>query len=188
MPDSALSTGQATARDMLGALPLVSKRNYQPTLGCQVNFETLLYLRSCQRAKRQNSCCSWGGLCKPTATRANSAPPNGWRSAFLLAPTRSPGPRPHSRTFKQRPVAPHRKPSRRLRRVGIWFGSDRRLMDEASRSARPASANRDARRPAPCADQLSREWNASALWRVPGVRPPQWRNQLQIEEREPIDP
>src|SRR6516165_3818774 len=118
MPDSALSTGQATARDMLGALPLVSKRNYQPTLGCQVNFETLLYLRSCQRAKRQNSCCSWGGLCKPMATRANSAPPNGWRSAFLLAPTRSLGPRRRSRTFKRRPVAPRRKPSRRLRDKG----------------------------------------------------------------------
>src|SRR5262244_1129485 len=44
MPDSALSTGQATARDMLGALPLVSKRNYQPVSDCQVNFETLLYL------------------------------------------------------------------------------------------------------------------------------------------------
>src|SRR6516164_9163016 len=44
MPDSALSTGQATARDMVSALPLVSKRNYQQVFGCQVNFETLLYL------------------------------------------------------------------------------------------------------------------------------------------------
>src|SRR6516162_4144008 len=44
MPDSALSTGHATARDMFGALPLVSKRNYQHLVGCQVNFETLLYL------------------------------------------------------------------------------------------------------------------------------------------------
>src|SRR6516165_10914555 len=43
MPDSALSTGP-TARGMLGALPLVSKRNYQHLVGCQVNFETLLYL------------------------------------------------------------------------------------------------------------------------------------------------
>src|SRR5262249_58670951 len=115
-------------------LPLVSKRNYQRAPSCQVNFETLLF-SECQRAKRQNSCCSWGGLCKPTATRANSAPPNGWRSAFLPAPTRSLGPRPRSPNFKQRPVAPHRKPSGRLKRVGIWFGSDRRLMDEASRSA-----------------------------------------------------
>src|SRR5215469_11068970 len=41
MPDSALSTGPATARDMLGALPLVSKRNYQRGADCQVNFETL---------------------------------------------------------------------------------------------------------------------------------------------------
>src|SRR6516165_7399853 len=30
---------------MLSALPLISKRNYQPTLGCQVNFETLLYFQ-----------------------------------------------------------------------------------------------------------------------------------------------
>src|SRR6516165_9533508 len=43
MPDSALSTGP-TARGMLGALPLVSKRNYQGRADCQVNFETLLYL------------------------------------------------------------------------------------------------------------------------------------------------
>src|SRR5262249_12862307 len=56
------------------------------------------------------------------------------RSAFLPALTRSPGPRLRSRTFKRRPVALHRKPSRRLRRVGIWSGSHLRLMDEASRS------------------------------------------------------
>src|SRR6516164_2427927 len=46
MPDSALRTGQATARDMLGALPLVSKRNYQGRADCQVSFETLLSLAS----------------------------------------------------------------------------------------------------------------------------------------------
>src|SRR5262249_29038801 len=44
MPDSALSTGQATARDMLGALLLVSKRHYQGGAGCPVIFETLLYV------------------------------------------------------------------------------------------------------------------------------------------------
>src|SRR5262249_6877295 len=41
MPDSAVTIGQATARDMLGALLLVSKRNYQGRADCQVNFETL---------------------------------------------------------------------------------------------------------------------------------------------------
>ena len=29
---------------MLSALPLVSKRNYHLTIGCPVNFETLLHL------------------------------------------------------------------------------------------------------------------------------------------------
>ena len=42
MPGSAESIGQAMARGILGALPLVSKRNYQLAIGCQVNFETLL--------------------------------------------------------------------------------------------------------------------------------------------------
>src|SRR5499427_2534268 len=44
MPDSTVTIGLATARDMVGALPLVSKRNYQQVPDCQVNFETLLYL------------------------------------------------------------------------------------------------------------------------------------------------
>src|SRR5262249_62249605 len=43
MPDSAATIGQATARDMVSALTLVSKRNYQQVPDCQVNFETLLY-------------------------------------------------------------------------------------------------------------------------------------------------
>src|SRR5437764_11575868 len=42
MPDSAVSIGQVMARDMFSAR-LVSKRNYQGTISCQVNFETLLY-------------------------------------------------------------------------------------------------------------------------------------------------
>jgi DNA-binding MarR family transcriptional regulator len=45
MPDSAVRVGQVMARDMRSALPLVSKRNYQRPAGCQVNFETLLYLK-----------------------------------------------------------------------------------------------------------------------------------------------
>src|SRR5262245_4800291 len=44
MSDSAVRFGQVTARDMLGALPLVSKRNYHGGADCQVDFETLLYL------------------------------------------------------------------------------------------------------------------------------------------------
>src|SRR5215467_174915 len=44
MPDSTVTIGQATVRDTVGALPLVSKRNYQQVSDCQVNFETLLYL------------------------------------------------------------------------------------------------------------------------------------------------
>src|SRR5262249_23977850 len=58
---------------------------------CQYDFETLLFLskrQPCQHAKRQNSCCWWGGLCKPRAMTANSAPPNGWRFATSPAANR----------------------------------------------------------------------------------------------------
>jgi len=44
-------------------------------------------------------------------------------------------PRRHSRNFKRRPVAPHHKPSRRLRQVGTWSDSDPRRMGEALLSA-----------------------------------------------------
>ena len=40
----------------------------------------------------------------------------------------------HSRNFKRRPVAPHHKPLRRLRRW-YWSGSDLRRMGEALLSA-----------------------------------------------------
>src|SRR5438132_5325237 len=54
---------------------------------------------------------------------ANSAPPNGWRSAISPAPIRSPGPRRHSQSFKRPPVAPLRRRSRHLRQVGTWSDS-----------------------------------------------------------------
>src|SRR5215469_8823402 len=54
---------------------------------------------------------------------ANSAPPNGWRSATSPAPIPSPEPRRHSRRFKRSPVALHRKRSRHLRQVGTWSDS-----------------------------------------------------------------
>src|SRR5262245_14284033 len=116
------------------ALQLVSKQNYQQRFGCQVDFETLLYPKrqSCQRAKRRNSCCWWAGSCKPRAMAANSALPSGWRCASSPARTRSPGPRRHSRNFKRRPVAPHRKPLGRLRQLGTWSDSDPRRTGEAS--------------------------------------------------------
>src|SRR5271169_14787 len=42
MPDSAVTIGQPAARVMLSAPSLVSKRNYQRLIDCQVTFETLL--------------------------------------------------------------------------------------------------------------------------------------------------
>src|SRR5882757_1266362 len=116
------------------ALQLVSKQNYLYLVGCQVDFETLLTFKrqSCQRAKRRNSCCWWGGSCKPRAMTGNSALPNGWRCASSPARTRSPRPRRHSRNFKRRPVAPHHKPLRRLRQVGTWSDSNPRRMGAAS--------------------------------------------------------
>src|ERR1700737_3372938 len=75
------------------------------------HYYIALYLprRSCQRATRRNSCCWWGGLCKPRAMTANSAPPNGWRCASSPAPTRSPGPHRRTRHFKRRRPPPHHK-------------------------------------------------------------------------------
>ncbi|SIO56077.1 hypothetical protein SAMN05443247_08191 [Bradyrhizobium erythrophlei] len=49
---------------------------------------------------------------------ANSVRPNGWRSASSRVPTRSRGPRRHSRNFKRQPAALQHKPLRRLKRVG----------------------------------------------------------------------
>src|SRR5262249_11011515 len=102
---------------------------------CQFDFETLLLLserRPCQHAKRQNSCRWWGGLCKPRAMTASSAPLNGWRFATSPAPIHSPGPRRHLRSFKRPLVAPLRRRSRHLRQVGTWSDSDRRRTGEVS--------------------------------------------------------
>src|SRR6516162_4355698 len=101
---------------------------------CQFDFETLLSCRGrpCQHAKRQSSCCWWGGLCKPRPMTANSAPPSGWRYATSPAPIRSRGPRRHLRSFKRPPAAPLRKRSKHLRQVGTWSDSDRRRTGEAS--------------------------------------------------------
>src|SRR5436190_20342836 len=85
--------------------------------------------------ERRNSCCWWGGSCKPRAMTANSAPPNGWRSASSPALTRSHGPHRHLRNFKRRPVARHHKPLRRLWQVGTWSDNDPGQMGEASLSA-----------------------------------------------------
>src|SRR5262249_23806342 len=102
---------------------------------CQFDFETLLFGgkgRPCEHAKRQSSCCWRGGLCKPRAITANSAPPNGWRFATSPAPIRSPGPRRHLRSFKRPPAAPLRRRSRHLRRGGAWSGTDRRPTGEGA--------------------------------------------------------
>src|SRR6516162_574483 len=64
MPDSAVTIGQATARGMVSALPLVSKRNYQGGADCQVDFERLLYLANVSArngrtpAARRTACAS----------------------------------------------------------------------------------------------------------------------------------
>ena len=76
-----------------------------------------------------------GRLVQADGYEGEISPPNGWRSASSPALTRSPGPRRHSRNFKRRPVAPHRKPSRRLRQVGTWSDNDLRRMGEALPSA-----------------------------------------------------
>src|ERR1017187_6525677 len=55
MPDSAVRIGQAAARVILSALQLVSKRNYQGPTGCQVNFETLLYLKEAIMSARETA-------------------------------------------------------------------------------------------------------------------------------------
>src|ERR1019366_3213307 len=55
MPDSAVRIGQAAARVMLSALQLVSKRNYRYPIGCQVNFETLLYLKEAIMSARETA-------------------------------------------------------------------------------------------------------------------------------------
>ena len=38
------------------------------------------------------------------------------------------------------------------------------------------------------ADHYSGEWSASALWCLPGLRVPQWRNVPRLDESEPIGP
>ena len=54
--------------------------------------------------------------------------------------------------------------------------------------ARRARANRDARRSAPGTDHYSCEWSASALWCVPRLCVSRWRNELRLDEREPVGP
>src|SRR5262249_37912070 len=99
---------------------LISKRYYSPKR-CP-----------CQHEKRQSFCCRWDDLCKPRAMTVNSVPPNGWRSATSPALIRSPGTHRLSPSFKQPPVAPHRKPSRHSRQGGTWSASDPRWTGEAS--------------------------------------------------------
>ena len=55
-------------------------------------------------------------------------------------------------------------------------------------SAQRTRANRDARRPAPSADHDCCERSASALWCVPGLRVPRWRNVLRLDEQLPVGP
>src|SRR5208283_1241584 len=55
MPDSAVRIGQAAARAMLSTLQLISKRNYRYPIGCQVNFETLLYSKEAIMSARETA-------------------------------------------------------------------------------------------------------------------------------------
>src|SRR6516162_4823578 len=73
MPDSAVRIGQVTARDMFGALPLVSKRNYQHLVGCQVNFETLLYLANVS-ARNGRTPAARGAACASRRLRGRTQP------------------------------------------------------------------------------------------------------------------
>src|SRR6516165_3013031 len=73
MPDSTLRTGQPTARDMLGALPLVSKRNYQQVADCQVNFETLLCLANVS-ARNGRTPAARGAACASRRLRGRTEP------------------------------------------------------------------------------------------------------------------
>src|SRR5262249_34975022 len=78
MPDSALRTGQARARDMLAA-PVVSKRNYQQVYDCQVNFETLLFrdvsARNGRTPAARGSACASRRLRGRTQPRAMDGTP-----------------------------------------------------------------------------------------------------------------
>src|ERR1700745_1133381 len=55
MPDSAARIGQAAVQAMLSVLQLVSKQNYQHPIGCQDNFETLLYLEEAIMSARETA-------------------------------------------------------------------------------------------------------------------------------------
>src|SRR5262245_16055258 len=54
--------------------------------------------------------------------------------------------------------------------------------------ARREKANRDTPRPAPSVDHFSCEWGASALWCLPGLHVPQWRDAQQPNKRELLGP
>src|SRR6516165_7968668 len=73
MPDSAVTIGQATARGMVSALPLVSKRNYQDRADCQVNFETLLYLANVS-ARNGRTPAARGAACAGRRLRGRTQP------------------------------------------------------------------------------------------------------------------
>src|SRR6516165_9640299 len=73
MPDSAVTIGQATARGMVSALPLVSKRNYQLRADCQVNFETLLYLANVS-ARNGRTPAARGAACASRRLRGRTEP------------------------------------------------------------------------------------------------------------------
>src|SRR6516165_7046892 len=78
MPGSAVEIGQVTAQDMLGALPLVSKRNYQGRVDCQVNFETLLYLATLfgdhVSARNGRTAAAGGPACASRRLRGRTQP------------------------------------------------------------------------------------------------------------------
>ena len=185
--------GEATSSAAIAghdqALKLVSKQNYLHPIGCQVNFETLLYLKEANmsaRAKRQSSCCKSRPLVQAEGYDGELSPAQWMASASSPVPTRSRGPRRHSRNFKRQPAAPPREPLRRLKQVGTWSESHcqdgrakrKSATDEQGqksacprsvrssgarrRFARRAGANCDASRPAPSAVDSSYEWCASA--------------------------
>src|SRR5262249_7022279 len=54
-------------------LPLVSKRNYQQVSGCQVNFETLLYLATLS-ARNGRTPAARGAACASRQLRARTQP------------------------------------------------------------------------------------------------------------------
>src|SRR6202045_4937769 len=100
MPDSAARIGQAAARAMLSVLQLVSKQNYQHPIGCQANFETLLYLEEAIMSARETAelLLLVGRLVQADSYEGELSPAQ-WMALRSPAPTRSPGPHRPSRNF-----------------------------------------------------------------------------------------